>query len=120
MTNATRVGVLIDSLHGYQAAIANGFFGFMNSQDVSVMTFALYPRGLHNLNLKAEIDYEVINPLQLDGVFVFLAQLSQFVTEQELANQMNRFRNLPMVSLARSINNTPFVKVDNRIGIITI
>jgi hypothetical protein len=109
-----RVGVLLDSPAIYQASILNGFIAEMRTFNVSVFTYALYPRGLYNLNSLSDETYQLVDPALLDGLFIYSSQLGQSIDDAAFMAQLARFGLIPKISLARQLLGIPSVQSDNQ------
>jgi DNA-binding LacI/PurR family transcriptional regulator/signal transduction histidine kinase len=113
------IGLLIGRLGdlGYAARVWPGVAAVAVERDVHLVCFvggAL--NALHEFDVQRNVIYGLVSPDSVDALVAMSGSIGQFVGPERLARFYERFRPLPMVSIAMALDGIPSVMVDNRAG----
>ncbi len=116
------IGFLIDWIGGrYHSELWPGIVALARQRDVNLVIFSggsLYsPRGYED---ERNVLYDLVGPDNVDGLVLVSGSLSNYITPAEFMGFCQRFRPLPMVSIAQDVENIPSVLVDNESGMRTV
>ncbi|MCX7821757.1 MAG: substrate-binding domain-containing protein [Brevinematales bacterium] len=110
-----RIGVLI---HQYQKEIWESLISEAKKLDVDILFFV--GRSLNSpyeTEIPQNFIYEIPEQSFLDGLVIFSGTLGNFMQKEELERYLDKFKNLPSVSLFLEIKNLPSILIDNQKGI---
>ncbi len=118
--NRRTIGLLIGRLGdiGYAANVWPGVADAAEERDASLICFvggAL--NALHEFDLQRNVVYDLAGPENVDGLVAMSGSLGQFVGPERVLRYYDRFRPLPMVSVAMALEGIPSVLVDNAAGV---
>ncbi|MBN2086297.1 MAG: substrate-binding domain-containing protein [Anaerolineales bacterium] len=113
------IGLLIGRLGdiGYAANVWPGVAAAAEERDANLVCFvggAL--NALHEFDLQRNVIYDLASPENVDGLVAMSGSLGQFVGPERVLRYYDRFRPLPMVSIAMALEGIPSVLVDNSAG----
>ena len=113
------IGLLIGRMGdlGYAARVWPGVAAVARDRDVHLICFvggAL--NALHEFDIQRNVVYDLVGPEAVDGLVAMSGSIGQFVGSERLLRFYERFRPLPMVSVAMALEGIPSVMVDNREG----
>lgn len=113
------VGLLIGRLgeQRYQANVWPGIADATREHDVNLICFvggAL--RSPNEFDTQRNVIYDLAGPENVDGLLVMSGSLGQFIGAEQLARFYERYRPLPIVSIALALDGIPSVLVDNESG----
>jgi DNA-binding LacI/PurR family transcriptional regulator/signal transduction histidine kinase len=113
------IGFLIDWLGGrYQSLLWPGIADLAEERDVNLIIFSggsLYsPHGYLD---ERNALYDLVSRENVDGLVIASGALSDYITSDEFEKFYTCFHPLPMVSIAKSLENIPSMLVDNEEGI---
>ncbi len=113
------IGLLIGRLGdvGYAAKVWPGVADVAEERGVNLICFvggALQAK--HEFDSQRNVVYELAGPQNVDGLIVMSGSIGQFIGPEELSRFYARYKSLPMVSVAMSLEGIPSVLVDNRKG----
>jgi signal transduction histidine kinase/DNA-binding LacI/PurR family transcriptional regulator len=113
------IGLLIGRIGdvGYAAHVWPGVAAVAESRDAHLICFvggAL--NALHEFDLQRNVVYDLAGPENVDGLMAMSGSIGQFVGAEKLSRFYERFRPLPIVSIAMELKGVPSVLVDNRSG----
>jgi DNA-binding LacI/PurR family transcriptional regulator/signal transduction histidine kinase len=113
------IGLLIGRLgdFGYAARVWPGVAAVAEERDANLICFvggAL--NALHEFDAQRNVVYGLVSPENVDGLVAMSGSIGQFVGPEQLSRFYERFRGLPMVSIAIALEGVPSVTVDNRTG----
>ncbi len=60
--------------------------------------------------------YGLPDPARVDGLVIFASVLYNFLTDAEMDAFFSRYRNIPCVTIAREIGDTPSILIENHAG----
>ena len=113
------LGFFIDRLTpGYHNAIWQGVESLARERDVNLLCFV--GGALHNQPHPEDIDnvlYDLIDKEHLDGLIIAAGSMGTGVSQEELQSFCERYRPLPMASIAIPLAGIPSALVDNDHGI---
>ena len=118
--NRRTIGLLIGRLGdiGYAANVWPGVADVAAERDSNLICFvggAL--NALHEFDLQRNVIYDLASPENVDGLVAMSGSLGQFVGPERVLRYYDRFRPLPMVSVAMALEGIPAVLVDNAAGV---
>lgn len=113
------VGFLLHSLEDdYGVALWAGAVDAARAMDASLITFLGRALGsLQGFDAQANVLYDLVSAQSVDGVIFSSGSLSMYSGIQGLTDFCQRYRPLPMVSLAAPLEGIPSVLVENYQGI---
>ncbi|MGC9395250.1 MAG: GAF domain-containing protein [Anaerolineae bacterium] len=113
-----KLGFLIDQLtSGYHNAIWQGVESLARERDVNLLCFV--GASLHSEPHPDDMDnvlYDLIDKEHLDGLIIASGSLGTPVSQEELQAFCERYRPLPMASIAIPLDGIPSVLMDNDHG----
>jgi len=112
------LGLLIDFLEDdYQNAVLNGIIDAARERGASLICFT---GGVIRANKRAGGErnavYDLVGPESVDGLLVMAGTLSNTIGMIELSRYCERYRPLPICSIAVAIDSFPSVLIDNMSG----
>jgi phosphoserine phosphatase RsbU/P len=112
------LGLLVDWLEdGYQNSVLTGVADAARRSDVNLICFA---GGVlsspHRSGVQRNAVYELAGPENVDGLILMSGALGNHIGEDALARYCDRYRPLPMCSIAVALPGIPSVLVDNATG----
>jgi diguanylate cyclase (GGDEF)-like protein len=112
------LGLLVDSLEeAYQNAVLAGVAAAAIEHDANLLCFAGgVLRSPHRFGAQRNAIYEIAGPENIDGLLVMSGTLGNHVGISELVRFCERFRPLPMCSIAVALPGVSSVLVDNATG----
>jgi sigma-B regulation protein RsbU (phosphoserine phosphatase) len=109
------IGFLIDALiSGYQAAVWNGIFDVARGQDVNVISFLggiLHSQD--HFESHRNVIYTLMDTKLVDGLVIMSGAVGTQVDVAAMKAFCERYRPLPMVSVAMAIEGVPSIILDN-------
>ena len=113
------IGLLIGRLGdlGYAANVWPGVAAVAEEHDVNLVCFvggAL--NALHEFDAQRNVVYDLAGPENVDGLVAMSGSIGQFVGPERLSRYFERYRPLPIVSIAMELEGIPGVQVDNSAG----
>jgi DNA-binding LacI/PurR family transcriptional regulator/signal transduction histidine kinase len=118
--NRRTIGLLIGRLGdiGYAANVWPGVADVAAERDANLICFvggAL--NALHEFDLQRNVIYDLASPENVDGLVAMSGSIGQFVGPERVLRYYDRFRPLPMISVAMALDGFPAVLVDNATGV---
>jgi DNA-binding LacI/PurR family transcriptional regulator/GAF domain-containing protein len=109
------IGFLVDTLAlGYQSAVWQGMISSAQEQDVNLLCFVGgVLRSSFEFVAQRNVLYDLVSAENVDGLVILSGALGTVITGEELAGFCERYRPLPMVSVALAIEGVPSVLLDN-------
>jgi PAS domain S-box-containing protein len=112
------IGLLIDWVEGgYHSALWSGVADVSREQDVNLLCFVGGP--LHSpigLEIQRNALYDLVDTPIVDGLVIAMGTLGNFSDLEQCKSFCERYRPLPMVSIALTLEGIPSIVVDNRPG----
>jgi len=105
------IAFLVDWLKdGYQNTVFAGVADAARERDVNLLCFAGGKLGSpHRFSNNRNVIYDFVGPHNVDGVVLLSGTLGSHIGSDELARYSERFRPLPMVSIAAQVSGMPTV-----------
>jgi DNA-binding LacI/PurR family transcriptional regulator/signal transduction histidine kinase len=101
----------------YQSLVWPGIADMAQERDANLICFVgralLSPYGFE---VQRNVIYDLASKENVDGLVLMAGTLGNFITLEELINFCERYRPLPMVSIALALGAMPSVLVDNEKG----
>jgi diguanylate cyclase (GGDEF)-like protein len=118
LSDRPTLGLLVDSLEeAYQNAVLAGVAAAAVEHDANLLCFAGgVLRSPHRFGAQRNAIYEIAGPENIDGLLVMSGTLGNHVGLAELVRFCERFRPLPMCSIAVALPGVSSVLVDNATG----
>ncbi len=112
------IGLLTDWLEPvYHAALFAGVADMAQERDVNLISFGVGSlRESDALMIQRNVIGDLVGPENVGGLVVLSGSLGNYITPEELRVFLERYRPLPMVSVALALEDIPSVLVDNRKG----
>ncbi|MBY9005948.1 MAG: substrate-binding domain-containing protein [Candidatus Lokiarchaeota archaeon] len=118
-TSKNTIGIFITSLDDdYNEMLCKGFEDYAKENDVN----AIYVIGgplhvsFHPYEAHSNILYDLIDTTNVDGLIISSASLGVFTTEIKLREFVQKYSNLPIISLGTKLQDTTNILIDNRQG----
>ena len=113
------VGVLVDWLKDqYQNTILSGITRAAREADVSLFCYAGGVIGApRRVGIERNRVFEMVDPTNLSGLIVLAGTIGNYVGATALGEYCQRYRPLPLVSIAVPLPGSPCVGVDNSTGL---
>ncbi len=110
----TTIGVLVDWLAGeYQSAVVDGIVGAARDADVNLIVFTGGPlRTSKRSAERRDMVYDIAQSGGIDGLVVMVGDLGNYLGLDELAHYCERFRPVPMCSIAGELEGMSGVLVE--------
>lgn len=112
------IGLLIDWVEGgYHSALWSGVADVSREQDVNLLCFVGGP--LHSpigFEIQRNALYDLVDTPTVDGLIIAMGTLGNFSDLEQCKSFCERYRPLPMVSIALTLEGIPSIVVDNRPG----
>lgn len=108
------IAVIADWLGSYQRTILSGFQQTLSQAGLWMTSYVgreLNPPFPPNRSL-----YDLIDPSQHSGCFVFTSTFGNFSSDQQLIDYLGKFSNVPIIGLGRKIPGIPTVRSSNAYG----
>jgi phosphoserine phosphatase RsbU/P len=115
---APTVGLLVDWLEdGYQRAIISGAHAAAKAVGVNLLCFSggVLRSPVRSAKQRNHV-YELVAPENVDAVMLLSGTLGNHVGPEELNRFCDRYRALPMCSIAVELEGMPSVLIDNEVG----
>jgi PAS domain S-box-containing protein len=114
-----RIGLLVNYLGDkYQTAVTSGVADVAQEQDANLICFAGGRLGSpHRLDIQRNLLYEMASQENVDGLVILSGALSSNVPFEEVKDFCERYRSMPMVSVAGALESVPSVLVNNNTGL---
>lgn len=113
------IGLFIGRLgeQRYQAHVWPGVADAARARDVNLVCFVGGPlRSPEEFDAQRNVIYDLAGPENVDGLLVMSGSLGQFIGAEQLAQFYERYRPLPIISIALALDGIPGVLVDNESG----
>ena len=112
------LGLLVDWLEDrYQNTVMSGVADAARESDVNLICFTGGQlRSPHRFGAQRNAIYELAGPDNVDGLLMMSGTLGNYIGPEQLASYCERFRPLPMCSIAVAMEGMPSVLVDNASG----
>ncbi len=112
------LGLLVDWLEdGYQSGVLSGVTDAARRAGANLICFA---GGVlsspHRFGVQRNAVYDLAGPESVDGLMIMAGALGNHIGKDELARYCERYRPLPMCSIAVALPGIPSVLVDNATG----
>jgi sigma-B regulation protein RsbU (phosphoserine phosphatase) len=112
------VGLLVDWVEGgYHSAVWSGVTDACCEQDVNLLCFV--GGALHSpseRDAQRNVIYDVVDAGRVDGLVILMGTLGNFSSPEQSKSFCERYRPIPMVSIAQTSAGIPSLVVDNRAG----
>jgi len=113
------IGLLIGRLGdvGYAAQVWPGVAAVAEERDVNLICFmggAL--RAAHEFESQRNVLYDLVSQERVDGLLAMSGSIGQFIGSEQLGHFYERYRPLPMVSIAMAVEGIPGVLTDSETG----
>lgn len=112
------LGLLVDWLEdGYQNSVLTGVADAARRADVNLICFAGGVLGSpHRFGLQRNAVHDLAGPENVDGLMIMSGALGNHIGAAALGRYCDRYRPLPMCSIAVALPGIPSVLVDNAAG----
>jgi sigma-B regulation protein RsbU (phosphoserine phosphatase) len=112
------IGLLMGELEEiYQAQVWPGVADVAYEQDVNLICFAGGSLDTpYKFDSQRNVIYNLVNPEMLDGLVLMSGSLGTHIKFDRLRNFCNRYRSLPLVSIALRLEGMPSLLIDNKKG----
>ena len=112
------LGLLVDWLEdGYQNSVLTGVADAARRADVNLICFAGGVLGSpHRHGVQRNAVHDLAGPENVDGLMIMSGALGNHIGAEALARYCDRYRPLPMCSIAVALPGIPSVLVDNATG----
>ena len=113
------IGLLVDWLEDqYQTTILSGTADAAEANDANLLCFVGGRlRSPFRFDVQRNALYDLVSEQNVDGLVILTAALSNDVGLEETTRFCQRFHQLPMVSVALTLEGMPSVFVDNQRGL---
>jgi|GEM_PF-713934 len=113
------IGMLIGMLDdNYQARIWPSIADAAKKHDVNLIFFVgKSPGSNYGYDKEHHIIYNFISDYNLDGLIIMSGTLGNFISINKLVKFLNRYKKIPMVSIAIALEGIPSILVDNTAGL---
>jgi DNA-binding LacI/PurR family transcriptional regulator/signal transduction histidine kinase len=112
------IGYLVDWFEkDYQTYLRDGVIDAAEANDANLLCFvggAL--RSSNEYETQRNVLYNLVSEHNVDGLIIMTASIGHWVTTEEIREFCLRFRNIPKVSIALPIKDTPTIMVNQEIG----
>lgn len=110
------IGVLINSIDGfYQSLIWKGIKKTAEEKNLNLLFFAGQPL---NSPIRDELQhnfiYNLVNINKLDGLIISSGAISNFIGMDEFVEFIEKYKKIPMVSIALAVKDIPSIVIDNK------
>lgn len=120
------VGLFVCHLENeFSSAVANGAMIAAEKLDVNLVIFpGRYINGVYNDAIRTEYEYQYntifsyASSQNLDVLLVTTGTIGGFITKKEMKEILDRYKGLPIITLASEIETYPCIKFDNSTGLI--
>ncbi|MBN1410088.1 MAG: substrate-binding domain-containing protein [Spirochaetales bacterium] len=112
------IGVLIDEFEGrYQRQVWKGIMDAAVKRSATLLFFVgkRFESPFENEIHQNQI-YKFVDVTQLDGIISFSTALSNLCGANRIAEFLNQFREIPIVSIGLSFEHIPSIRMDNKTG----
>jgi DNA-binding LacI/PurR family transcriptional regulator/signal transduction histidine kinase len=112
------IGLLIDWIEQrYHAVIRSGIEEVARAHGANLIYFAGGSlQSPQRFETQRNAIYELADRANVDGLIIMAASIGQYIGAAEFQHFCNRYRPLPMVSIALALEDIPSVVVDNNAG----
>jgi diguanylate cyclase (GGDEF)-like protein len=101
----------------YDSMLWPGATEFAEEHDINLILFVNRQNPEDVRRFKSNISHEFVTPKTVDGLIIPTGTMSDVLTPAQLRRFCDRFKPLPIVSIAMAIRGVPSVLVDNTFGI---
>lgn len=101
----------------YQTILREGVIDAAEENDANLFCFV--GGGLKSMNsyeIQRNVIYDLVNENNVDGVIIMSASIGHYISYNEIVAFCNKYRHIPIVSIAVRIDGIPSVLVDQETG----
>jgi DNA-binding LacI/PurR family transcriptional regulator/GAF domain-containing protein len=109
------IGFLIDDLSsGYQSAVWQGMVSSAQEQDVNLLcVVGGVLRSSFEFVIQRNVLYDLVGAENVDGLVILSGAMGSVIASEEFGKFCERYRPLPMVSIALAMEGIPSILLDN-------